>query len=211
MSRAAAARKKFSQWTLAGPAAAILFIGALLVFAALRTDGFTHGTKAVSELGAFGAPMAGAFNLLGFLAPGALIGVFGLGLFVSLRSGRDKAGAALLTLSGAAFALAGVWPVDMNDRASFASTAHLASATASGLFWALSLFLIGPALAKRFAMNRWGALTPWFGLFLVINVGWQIAWRAGAPILPGYGQRIGFAGYMAWIFVTGALLAARRR
>lgn len=195
---------------LAGPAAAALFSASVVGFAAVRNDGYTHGTKAVSELGAVGAPLAGAFNVAAFIAPGALVVILALSLAARLRGAGGRTGAALLALSGVALALAGVWPVDMAARSTSTSLAHLGAATACGVLWVLSLLFLGPALARRGGMKIWGALTPWFGLFLLVNLAWQVASAAGAPVLPGWGQRIGFAGYMVWIAVTGALLASRR-
>lgn len=195
---------------LAGPAAAAIFVASVVGFAAVRNDGYSHGTKAVSELGAVGAPLAGAFNVAGFVTPGVLVMILALALAARFAGAGGRFGAALLALSGAALALAGVWPVDMAARSSSTSLAHFGAATACGVLWALSLFFTGPALARSRGMRLWGALTPWFGLFLLVNFGWQVAWAAGAPVLPGWGQRIGFAGYMIWIAATGALLAFRR-
>jgi hypothetical protein len=54
-------------------------------------------------------------------------------------------------------------------------------------------------------------VTPWFVLFPVTNVAWQVAWQAGGLVLPGWGQRIGFAGYFLWMALAGLALAFGRR
>ncbi|UMR28441.1 DUF998 domain-containing protein [Massilia sp. MB5] len=75
---------------LAGLLAGVLFFASLIGFAALRSDGYAHGRKAVSELGALGAPSAPAFNLLGFIVPGLLLAWFAYALLrvAERRTGR---------------------------------------------------------------------------------------------------------------------------
>ena len=187
---------------LAGPAAASLFAASVTIFAALRQDGYTHGTKAVSELGSTGAPNALAFNLLGFVLPGLLVMAFAA--FLTWRTG-SRTGGRLLALSGACLCLAGLAPVDMAARGSMLSILHLVGAMGSGFAWTLALFPLGRAL-RRAGWPRWGRITPWFGLFLFANVGWQVVYQSSGLVLPGWGQRIAFLGYFAWLAITGLLL-----
>ena len=192
-----------SKFWLLGPAAAFLSTASIIGFAALRDDGYSHGTKAVSELGVIGAPMGMAFNLLGFIVPGILLIGFAIDLW---RASGRKTGPTLLVLSGAMLALAGLAPADMDDAEAATTVLHYIGAIGSGTFWALSLFWLGPLLQREFKLERWGRITPWFALFLFANIGWQIAFRATGLVLPGWGQRIGFLGYFAWIAITGVLL-----
>ncbi|MFN3946443.1 MAG: DUF998 domain-containing protein [Allosphingosinicella sp.] len=188
---------------LAGPAAALLFFASLILFAALREDGYTHGTKAVSELGAVGAPMAGAFNLAGLILPGAAIMLFGYGL---LALSRRRAGAVLMIGSGAMLALSGLFAVDMEDLGAATSALHALGAMGAGLLWAAGLFAIRPVLAERPGLESWARATPWFLLFMIVHLGWQVAFQATGALLPGWGQRIGFFGYFLWFAATGLLL-----
>ena len=202
-----ASSRRFTNVTpLAGPAAALLFAGSVVGFAALRSDGYTHGTKAVSELGARGAPLAAGFNAAGFIVPGVLVVVLAFSLYRRVTAPR-KLGPVLLGLSGIALAAAGIFAVDMEVRSSLSSQLHLAGAMLCGLLWALSLFWIAPQLRKHAEFGTIGRLTPWFALFLVENVVWQIVWQATGALLPGWGQRIGFAGYFLWLAIIGSLLA----
>ena len=194
---------------LAGPAAAVLFAASVVGFAAARTDGYTHGTKAVSELGAHGAPLAAGFNAAGFIAPGILVVVMAFIGYGRVTAPR-MAGPVLLGLSGISLAAAGIFPVDMEARSSLSSQLHLAGAMLSGLLWALSLFWIAPQLRKQHQFSMIGRLTPWFALFLVANIGWQIVWQATGALLPGWGQRIAFAGYFLWLGIIGSLLLIRQ-
>src|SRR5690606_24027298 len=109
---------------MAGPLAAIVFLISLLLFAALRQDGYSHATKAVSELGALGAPNALLFNLFGFIAPGLLIAFFACGLRGLARAGGSAVGLVLLGLSGLALAAAGIFPADMAHRDAWTTVAH---------------------------------------------------------------------------------------
>lgn len=192
---------------LTGPAAALLFAISVVGFAAIRTDGYTHGTKAVSELGARGAPLAAAFNTAGFIVPGMLVVVMGFVVYRRITA-PSKLGPVLLALSGIAFTIAGIFPIDMEARSSPSSQLHLAGAMLSGLLWALSLFWIAPHLRKQ-GEFLFGRLTPWFTLFLAANVAWQIVWQSTGALLPGWGQRIGFAGYFLWLGGIGSLLGRK--
>jgi hypothetical membrane protein len=124
----------------------LIFAASLVGFAARRTDGYTHGHKAVSELGAVGAADALAFNLLGFVAPGVLVACLAFAIFKRAPAGTSRTGTALVALSGLSMVAAGVFPVDMEARDSATSTLHLAAASLSGLFWCLSLFWLAPVL-----------------------------------------------------------------
>jgi len=188
---------------LAGPASGILFAGSVIGFAALRTDGYSHATKAISELGSIGAPSANAFNLLGFIVPGLLIILFSLLMAWQTQS---KTGPYLLTASGLFLAFAGFSPAELGNYSSMTTIWHLVGAMGSGTFWVAALFWMGPLLRRHFDLQSWGRMTPWFSLFLFVNIGWQIAFRATGLVLPGWGQRIGFVGYFLWFAVTGVLL-----
>lgn len=195
---------------LAGPLSAVLFLASLFGFAAVRTDGYTHGTKAVSELGALGAPSAIAFNLLAFIIPGLLVVVLSIALRRAVGPGLGWVGPTLVALSGIALAAAGVFPADMSDRSSPVSVAHYAGAILTGVFWSLSLFWIGPGLRTRTGFEAIGRLTPWFVLFPVANLLWQVAYGFGVGETPGWGQRIGFLGYFFWLTWLGLVLFHER-
>jgi hypothetical protein len=188
---------------LAGPAAALLFFASLAGFAALRQDGYTHGTKAVSELGAIGAPMGVAFNLFGFILPGALIVLFGVAL---ARLSRRRTGPLLMTGSGLLLAMSGLFALDPDAMGAPTTVAHAIGAMGAGLFWAAGLFWMRPVLAERPGLRGWSRLTPWFVLFVLVHLGWQVVFQATGLLLPGWGQRIGFFGYFLWFAVTGLLL-----
>lgn len=191
---------------LAAPLAGTMFGFSLMAFAAARTDGYSHATKAVSELGAVGAPSALAFNVLAFIVPGLLIIWFGMSL---IRESQRRTGPLLLAGSGLMIVVAGLFAVDLDDSGAATSLGHVVGVVGSGLLWIASLFWTGPLLVRHFGLVRWGRITPWFALFLFVHIGWQVAWQATGLVLPGWGQRIGFLGYFLWIGITGVLLWRR--
>lgn len=197
--------------SLAGLGAMVLFFTSLIGFAAVRTDGYTHGTKAISELGAVGAPNAMAFNFLGFILPGAMTILFSVALLKLGRREFKKAGPVLLMISGLGFMVAGLFPIDLSDRGSLTTILHAVGASFAGLFWGLGLFWIGSVLKRGFGLIRWGTATPWFVLFLVANFAWQGVWQATGSVLPGWGQRIAFGGFFGWLAITSWLVFRQLR
>lgn len=191
---------------LAAPLAGAMFGASLLAFAAVRTDGYTHGTKAVSELGAVGAPSALAFNLLAFIVPGLLVAWFGV---VLARCADNKVGPSLLAGSGLLVAMAGTFPLDIGDVAALTTIGHSIGVVGSCLLWVIALFWMGPLFSRHFGLSRWGRMTPWFALLLFVHIAWQATFQATGLFLPGYGQRIGFFGYFVWLAISGILLWSR--
>jgi hypothetical membrane protein len=191
---------------LAAPLAGVMFGASLIAFAAVRTDGYTHGTKAVSELGAVGAPSALAFNLLAFIVPGLLVAWFGV---VLARCADNKVGPSLLAGSGLLVAMAGTFPFDLGNVAALTTIGHAIGVVGSGLLWVIALFWMGSLFSRHFGLSRWGRITPWFALFLFVHIAWQATFQITALVLPGYGQRIGFFGYFLWLAVSGMLLWSR--
>lgn len=192
-----------------GPAAALTFATSVVGFAAARHDGYTHATKAISELGAMGAENALAFNVTGFMIPGALIVVLAV---LCGRAFGSRFGAFCLAVSGAALAASGLLPADMAHRGGQATLLHGAAAMVSGFAFAIAVYPLGGAMRKTPGFTRLGQWTPWFSLFLMANIGWQVAWKTtGSPFFyPGWGQRIAFAGYFLWMTLAGLALAQHR-
>ena len=93
--------------------AAAVFWTALLAFGAIR-PGYRQFTKAVSELGALGAPHALAWNLIGFIVPGLLLAHSGAGIAAAFDRRGSVSWWALIG-SGVAFAGTGVFPAIIVD------------------------------------------------------------------------------------------------
>ena len=195
-------------WGWSGPLAAVLFAACLIGFAAVRPE-YSHATKAVSELGAAGAPNATLFNVYGFMLPGMLVAVLGLVLHREIQDPkRSPLGPALLIVSGLSVAGAGLLPLDLDNVQGALSLGHMLMVQASGLSYALALFVLGARMGKDERWRAFGRITPWFVLFLLANIAWQVAWLNTGAVLPGWGQRIGFFGYFGWVALAG-LMAVR--
>jgi hypothetical membrane protein len=177
---------------LLGLAATSLFASSLVFFAAAH-PGYEHGTKAVSELGAAGAPNALPWNLIGFLLPGVLLALFGLGVGASAR---DRRAGVYLALSGMAFAATAV-PADMSNLRSPLSLGHIAASLLVFAFWlpAALRLLKPPAAGLRRA-------TMIFLLLAIVAA----AIRFTPLLLPGWGQRLSFLAYFGWVCTVSLLL-----
>lgn len=180
-----------------GLLATVVFTAALLVFAALD-PAYSHVTKAVSELGAVGAPHQLAWNLIGFLGVGLTLAVFGWGLGKVVG---DRWTGGLATLFGLAFAATAV-PADMSDFASPGSVAHIAASQAVLLFWAA-------ALIRLLFVRRAGAALRWIAAAaLALAVG-SIVVRGMDLLPPGLSQRLSFAVVFGWVAATSLTLLRR--
>lgn len=194
-------------YALCGLAAPVIFVSAIVVFAALRPD-YSHLTNAVSELGVFDAPHALAWNLIGFILVGLLIALFGAGLgrATSASGGIDSAGLWLI-VSGLGFAGAGAFPANMEARfASPWTILHLVMSTVCFVTFIVAAFAFG----KRFSR-----LPAWTGMARISS---GTAWLAIAsmllramPLMPGVMQRISFGVYLLWVLIMAMALWRRTR
>lgn len=178
--------------------AAALFWASVFGFAAMRPD-YSHVTKAVSELGVWGAPNMWAFNILGYMTPGLLLAASGWMIGRGVRSGAFIL-PALLALSPLGLTAAGIFPGDMTNRESVTTLAHLAGSFSSLLLWLVALIWL-VIVGRKAQRALW--LTSLIALVLTMGA---FALYGGSP--PGLVQRITFAIYFAW-FLAAALTLNR--
>ena len=182
-----------------GPAAAIVFVAALLGFG-LALPGYSQIAHPVAVLGAKGVPHATGFNLLGFVMGGVLAAVAALGLRRRLPDDAGwplRVGAQLILLSALGFAAMGVLPLDPEDLDNPASSLH---ATAWMLWWVA--FVPGALLVALGLRGR----APWRTLarasviaaLLVLFVA-----LLAVELMPaGVAQRLGYLGWLAWLWTA---------
>ncbi len=182
--------------------AAIIFWIALVAFGTMRSD-YSHLTRAVSELGAVGAPHALAWNVLGFIVPGLLLAAGGVAIG-TVVDGRRGALRWLLAGSGVAFAATGVFPAVMHDGAPVmqapSTVGHVVMLLLSSVFWLVAIGVLFRTLTREPGLRR--LLTP----FAIVTVVALLALAANVlhdaiqPLAhrPGLAQRLGFAGYFLW-------------
>jgi hypothetical membrane protein len=175
--------------------APIWFLIALLLFGALRTE-FSHSTKAVSELGAWGAPHALAWNVLGFGTVGALVMTFAWGLWNYTSSWLS---AFSVGISGLGFAAAGIFPADMGDMQAFSTRMHIIGSLVSFAGFAAGVFAVGWTLWRRPAWRKWAIISVVVGLLAIASL---LLRETAIPT--GLAQRINFLAYLLWIAVLAA-------
>jgi hypothetical membrane protein len=188
--------------------AATLFWPALLAFGILRTD-YSQLTKAVSELGAFGAPHALAWNVLGFIVPGVLLAAGGLAIAHAV-DGRGGVTRWLLAGSGIAFAGTGVFPAVMHDGSPVmqapSTVGHVVMLLLSSVLWLAAIGVLLRTMTREPHLRR--LLTPFVIVTVVALAGLaaNVLHEAIPPLAhrPGLAQRLGFAGYFLW-FVSLSL------
>lgn len=184
---------------LIGIAGCVLFWISLFVFGEMHTD-YSQQTKAVSELGVFGAPHALLWNLIGFIAPGLCLALCGGAIARAIEPSSRSMSYWLLVASGLGFAATGVIPAEMRGGSpaldSPFTVGHIVMTFVSAVPWIVAMFvLVGPM--KRNA--QWRALSN-ANLALGLTAIACFGLRATA-ILPGVAQRISFAVYFAWFLM----------
>ena len=197
---------------VAGIAAVVVFWTALFGFAAAY-PGYSHSHKAISELGAFGAPHALAWNLIGFITPGLLLAICGAGLGRAIDvSGRATAVYWLLVMSGVGFAGTGVIPAEMRQGSPFMQSpftvGHVVMTLLSGLPWTIAAFLV----VWRVKQNPVWQHARKVSIILAVACVAGFAVNIVAPALPvlahrpGLAQRISFGIYFVWFLIMSAYL-----
>ena len=181
--------------------ATVLFWCSLFGFAALSPR-YSHFTKSVSELGAWGAPNMWAFNILGFIGPGLLLALFGLNL-ARYASPRTWLTAALLVLAGFCLALAGLSPADMSNFTSPTTIGHLVGSNGNALFWMLAIIALAIATRKSWAELSIGSVLA----FALMVAAFSLYFWSDIP--RAIIQRIGLAILFGWYAVAAVLLIAR--
>lgn len=190
-----------------GVAAPLWFFAALLV-AGGATPGHDHATRAVSELGAVGAPWSLAVNLLLMAGTGVLVSLFALGW----RHAAPASGAGWRGLLLSALLFIGISvPITVVDGSPDMSATntqvHLMFVLLSPLPW---LWVVGAAIVRFFRLG-WKlaavACAVMLGSFVLLMVA-QFA--QFLPDTPGWLQRAGIGLYLGWHALLALILLRRR-
>jgi hypothetical membrane protein len=185
---------------ICGLLAPVWFLVALVAFAAARSD-YSHLTKAVSELGAVGAPHALAWNIVGFGAIGGLIVVLAIGVW---QQANARWAAVFIALSGIAFAAAGVFPADMSNFEADTTRLHILASLVSLAAFVIAVPFMGGRL-WRSGRRGFAVAAIAFGLAVVLTL---LLRETEMP--PGLAQRINFVGYLAWMALVASSLITQR-
>jgi len=175
-----------------------VFMGTLtiIVMAELRTDGYNHFHKAVSELGSIDAPNKWIFNIFGYIIPGILISIFSFNLLKEFRSYPIKSYPFYLFIfSGLFLTLAGIFPVDMENKQSISSIIHSIGSLGGGICWILCAWTLWWQLKKK---HNWKTTAIFTFLIPFIML---IAMSFVSENTPGTSQRIAFAANYLFILI----------
>ena len=185
-----------------GIIAVVVFWSTYMIMAGQRPD-YSHLTKAISELGSVDAPYKWYWNILGYIAPGILIAIFGNGLYKGLATkNSSKLPYFGIVLSGFFMSFSGVFPGDFNDRESLTMLLHTIGSFGSYAFFLLGAFTY-PKLMKASPLWKKAVVpTLTFSWFSMLFGGWAFIF----PNIPAVGQRFVFAFYFLWILYTAATL-----
>ncbi len=181
---------------LIGITAVVIGISTIIIMAELRTDGYNHFNKAVSELGSTDAPNRWVFNILGFIIPGLLISVFSFNLLKEFRTFPIKSYPFyLFILSGLFLTIAGLFPANMENKKSMTTIMHSIGALGGGVFWFLCALTLWWQLKKN---NIWKntAISTFVIPFIMI-----LAMSFVSDDTPGLSQRILFIAMYLFILV----------
>lgn len=176
------------------------FLGVYLVMSGIRPE-YSHLTKAISELGSMDAPNRWVWNVCGYILPGMLIALLGVGLARQLRGERGiRLATAGLVASGVLMGLSGVFPGDFEDRTSLTMLMHTVGSLGSFVGFLVCGFAL-PRVLRR--VPGW-KVYAWPSLILVLLSIVTGLLRSGEA--PGLGQRLGFACFFLWVGLIGFAL-----
>lgn len=194
---------------LYGPIAFVWFFAWTVLLDALRPE-YYFAYKAVSELGALGAPYMWAMNLFGFIGTGVMLMLFARGYRAALGDAA-RVSAALLLLAGLCFALTAV-PIAMTpdgdpDWAAPITRAHALFSQLGLLPWGLAMLAI--MWRRRDPAFRGLALLGLLALLAIAALIVMLGSGVGSG-LPGLMQRLWLAVFLGWFAGAGLWLARTR-
>lgn len=188
-------------------AAGLLCLASLVGFSSLL-PGYVHALMPVGLLGAHGVPRAHAFNLLGFMLPGALMAWSALEVRAALarRPAGEEAGgwagrigANLWLLSAMAFAGQGIWSLDPRDLDGATSQRHASMWTLWWIAFVPGGLLLGAGLWRQ---SRVAGLWALGGSGVMLLFAALPPWLLAGPIA----QRVALAGwFLAYAMVARTL------
>lgn len=185
----------------AGCLAGAVFLAALAGFGA-ALPGFVQTVHPVDLLGARGVPRAAAWNAFGYAVPGALVAAFAIALQRPLAAtgigAAGRIGGWLLMLSGLAFAVQGLLPLDPRLLDDGDSKLHVAAGMLSLVAWLPSALLLPLALRGRAAWRPAAIGGPLLAALAIACLALPPeAWN-GIAGGPGAVQRLGLCAQFAW-------------
>ena len=171
-----------------------------LGYLAAPLPNFRHSRHPPALLGAIGYPGATAWNVLGFIVTGVLAAMATQMLYRSLRragaGATARIGATVMLLSALAFAMQGVFPLDIDQPMDEGpSRIHI---TVWNLWWmaaAAGALLVGIGVRS---LPRWRSLLP-VGVLVAAGMAAVLMAPDIGAIGVGWRQRIALAMWFGWL------------
>ena len=185
-----------------------LLYAVTVVVAAMRWEGYSSTSQAVSELFAIGAPSRPLVVPL-FLAYGVLLAAFGLGVWASARRKRALrfTGALLIGNAVVGSVAAPFFPIHLRGaEGSLTDTMHIILTSVIVLFILLAIGFGGAAGGKRFRLFSIATLVTVvaFGALAGLDAP-RLAAQQPTPWL-GVTERINIGAYLLWVLVLAITL-----
>ena len=185
-----------------GVGAWVLFWTTSVVLGSFRPS-YSHVVNMISELGAVGTPYATAWNILGFIIPGALLGFVGVVIARAVITRPSKV-RTLATLLLVAFGLAvvgqGVMPAEMvngvADITSASTRGHFVSSLITGAAWAVGALILVRPMKRN---PGWRAVHMAGVVLVALTLIASLALRGTVP--DGLAERLGDAFFCAWFIL----------
>jgi len=186
-----------------GPLSALSYI-AWHELAALRWEGYSRISNAISELHLTGTPTKSLLDPWQGWVYSALLAAFGVGIWLSAQGSRS-----LRVIGGLMIVPAAMTPLWMIfGEASLA--AHIALAVVGILSWLVAMGFGAAALGKRFRIYSLVTLAVVVA-FNALGLSYAAEVNAGQPTpFIGLDERIAFAAYFLWQSVLAVALWRRR-
>ena len=183
-----------NRWmTAAGWAGALACVAAAIA-GGMRLDGYSHALHPLALLGAGGVPGALAFNIVGFIVPGAMAAVVALGLYRVLPAAvgwLPRIGARMLLLSALAFAAQGLLPLDLQDLDGPGSGPHASAWLVWWIAFVAGALLLAAGLRRARAVTIAGACVLLAMMFIPSTL-----------LDPPLAQRIALAAWLTWLVLA---------
>jgi hypothetical protein len=184
----------------------------MFAFGAMRPS-YSQAVNDISELGAIGTPNATAFDIVGFILPGALLAFTGKAIAdsISPKSLASRTAGWLLVLFGITIAGQGLFPAVIKDAllvvTSWHTRTHLIVSLLSGVAWLAALVLLIAPMRRDPRWQGWYVFNVAAVLLVVISA---FALRGRIP--DGLSQRALDAIVFGWFLaISLKLLRLDRR
>lgn len=202
-------RNKFRMLALGGIIGPLLFTLVVITSAAFRPN-YNHLHDFMSALGASDSPTEHLMNFVGFLPTGLLMALFGLSLFIYLRSSKSFLsiiGSLLIVIFGLGMITAGIYSCDADCFESVTKEGVIHGQVSSITFPSviLGILLLGISFGNQVAFRKF----MWYTLLTALLAGIFMVNMIGTfetRTFTGLWQRLLLLSVFTWTAVIGLFI-----